>query len=200
MKLKIIRKEQQQTSNWSGGTTTQLAIFPENASYENKTFSFRLSSAKVDIEESTFTKLEGVSRDIMILDGELELIHEGRYSKKLKQFDTDQFQGDWNTKSQGKVTDFNLMTTGKNKGFISHIKLPKDNTLNLSKNIHNVIALYPFKGGINITFNNEIVNLKEKDIALLFINKSNKLEITSLNITSTENSDLIISKIYCANL
>ncbi|MDF2531255.1 MAG: hypothetical protein K0Q65_836, partial [Clostridia bacterium] len=26
--LHIIKKDQQQTSNWSGGTTTQIAIYP----------------------------------------------------------------------------------------------------------------------------------------------------------------------------
>ncbi len=163
MNIKIIKKEQQSTSNWSGGTTTQLAIFPENSSYQGKTFSFRLSSAKVDIEESTFTKLEGVSRDIMILEGELKLIHEGKYSKILKQFETDQFQGDWNTKSVGKVTDFNLMTTGSNSGFISHLNIPKNRTHQLSyAPNYNIIAIYTYKGEIEINGN---TNLKEKRIS-----------------------------------
>ena len=198
MNIKIIKKEQQSTSNWSGGTTTQLAIFPENSSYQDKTFSFRLSSAKVDIEESTFTKLEGVSRDIMILEGELELIHEGRYSKILKQFETDQFQGDWNTKSVGKVTDFNLMTTGSNSGFISHLNLPKNRTHQLSyAPNYNIIAIYTYKGEIEINGN---TNLKENELALLWID-NNELNINNpISINSIKNSDLIITKIQCFDL
>lgn len=195
MDIKIIRKEEQNTAEWSGGTTTQLYIFPEDSSYKDKTFSFRLSSAKVDVDESIFTKLEGVARDIMVLDGEMELAHEGRYSKTLKQFDTDQFQGDWNTKSKGKVTDFNLMTTGKNNGYISHMHLSKDEAREiLIPEQYNVAALYTYKGEVSVsdlTKNKEEHALKENDFAVIFVNNEQK----TINIRAGKSSDIIISKI-----
>lgn len=199
MSIKIIKRQEQQTSEWSGGTTTQLYIFPEESSYLDKTFNFRISSAKVEVEESTFTKLEGISRDIMVLDGELKLMHNGRYSKLLKQFSTEQFQGDWDTISQGKVIDFNLMTRGENKGSINHINLAKDNTsiLEVNKN-YNVIAIYPYTGEIRINYQNKVLDLEEKDMAVFFIREKNIHN--SLNITSIRNSDIIISKIKCVDL
>ena len=42
------------TSTWAGGTTTQLYLYPENGSYANRDFLFRISSATVDLEESGF--------------------------------------------------------------------------------------------------------------------------------------------------
>lgn len=108
---------EQKTSTWSGGTTTELAIFPKNALYLERNFDFRISTATVDVEKSDFTSLVGFSRFLMILDGEMELIHEtfedsnevNQYTKKLKQFDFDFFDGSWKTESIGKVRDFNVI-------------------------------------------------------------------------------------------
>ncbi|MDL2320412.1 HutD family protein [Alistipes sp. OttesenSCG-928-B03] len=109
--IKVIRKSELVTSRWSGGTTTQLAIWPEGAVYADRNFVWRVSSARVEAEESDFTPLAGVSRVIMVLDGELLLRHEGLYEKRLGRFGQDSFDGRWKTTSRGCVTDFNLMTT-----------------------------------------------------------------------------------------
>ncbi|WP_280670304.1 HutD family protein [Dysgonomonas sp. PH5-37] len=108
---KIIRREELTTSVWSGGTTTQLAIYPPDAVYGERNFVWRVSSAKVAIEESTFTPLPGIARIIMPIEGEMDLIHEGHHRASLKPFEQDSFMGDWQTRCYGKVTDFNLMTT-----------------------------------------------------------------------------------------
>ena len=66
---------------WSGGTTTELFIYPEGATYEDRNFKFRLSIATVESETSEFTPLAGVKRTLMLLHGELTLKHEGQYEK-----------------------------------------------------------------------------------------------------------------------
>ena len=38
------------TTEWSGGTTTQLAISPERAAYGDREFLWRLSSATVELD------------------------------------------------------------------------------------------------------------------------------------------------------
>lgn len=192
MDIKIIKKEEQHIAEWSGGTTTQLYIFPEDSSYKDKTFDFRLSSANVDVEESTFTKLEGVSRDIMILEGELELTHKERYTKTLKQFDTDQFEGHWDTTSKGKVTDFNLMTTNNSNGYLYHIHLNKGEYNNIiSDDQYNNIAIYSHKGDSKINILNKEYVLNENDFAI--INVSNTCP--DISIEAENSCDLIISKI-----
>ena len=87
MQITFIPKSSQIELEWSGGTTCQLFIFPEDSTYSQRDFLFRISSAKVKFPSSTFTKLTGVSRVIMILDGELKLEHEGKYTKVLKKFE-----------------------------------------------------------------------------------------------------------------
>lgn len=98
-------------SEWSGGTTTQLWIWPEGADYASRNFTWRVSSASVEAEESEFTHLPGIERCLMILDGEVTLHHEGRYEKTLGRFEQDNFSGGWHTTSHGRATDFNLMTS-----------------------------------------------------------------------------------------
>lgn len=154
--IKIIKKEELSTSKWSGGTTTQLYIYPENELYENRNFKFRISSAKVDLEESTFTKLSNIKRKIMILDGKLKLVHENHHEITLEKFDQDTFYGDWNTKSYGKVTDFNLMLNKNTDGIIEHINLENEITIDYDNNYkydNLTEVFYIVKGKINISIN-----------------------------------------------
>ncbi|MGH4138147.1 HutD/Ves family protein [Clostridium sp.] len=119
--IKIIKENQHKTSEWSGGTTTQLYIYPENSLYSERKFKWRLSSAKVEVEKSIFTSLPGISRHIMVLEGELFLEHEGHHKAALKALQQDTFSGDWTTTSFGKVTDFNLMLAQGYKGELEAI-------------------------------------------------------------------------------
>jgi environmental stress-induced protein Ves len=109
MQIKHITADSFQTTNWSGGTTTELYIYPEATTYQERNFLFRLSKATIEQEETTFTPLAGVKRSLMVLEGALTLIHEGQAPKELDKFDIENFTGDWNTRSVGKATDLNLM-------------------------------------------------------------------------------------------
>ena len=94
MEIKKIGRDACRVSSWSGGTTTELSIAPENGNYQSRDFLWRLSSATVELEESTFTPLPDVDRIILTLEGEIS---------------PHRFDGASETKSQGRVTDFNLM-------------------------------------------------------------------------------------------
>ena len=74
----VIREQDQKTSRWSGGTTTELFLHPKNGSYAESNFLFRLSSAYCQDSESVFTSLPGVKRILMVLDGRTSLCHQGK--------------------------------------------------------------------------------------------------------------------------
>jgi environmental stress-induced protein Ves len=116
MPIELIRKSQQNCATWSGGTTTQLFIYPRNETYSNLQFDFRISTATVEVETSTFTQLPGVRRTLMVLDGTMGLNHQHHHTKQLQKFDIDEFMGDWQTNSIGKCTDLNLMCRGNANG------------------------------------------------------------------------------------
>ena len=108
------------TINWASGTSTELFIYPANGNFAERNFLFRISTATVEAEESAFTFFEGITRHLMILEGNLELIHEGHYTKDLRTYDQDIFSGEWSTRSKGKVTDFNLMLKDGATGSLEH--------------------------------------------------------------------------------
>jgi environmental stress-induced protein Ves len=121
MDIEIVKVSDQIVSNWSGGSTTQLYISPKDSVLQERNFDFRISSARVEVEESDFTEFIGFDRYLMVLEGEVEIFHEGHHSKILKQFEIDQFSGDWKTSSKGKIVDFNLILKRGIKGSLRYI-------------------------------------------------------------------------------
>ena len=61
MDYQIIKAESFTTSPWNGGSTTELFIYPMTSKYTSRNFHFRLSTATVNVEESTFTSLPGTT-------------------------------------------------------------------------------------------------------------------------------------------
>ena len=101
------------TSAWSGGTTTELFIWPANANYGKRAFTFRVSSATVELAESDFTPLVGVERYITPLTGGFTLTHPGKAPVNMGPLDTPyRFSGEEATHCVGQATDFNLMLKG----------------------------------------------------------------------------------------
>ena len=131
--FKIIPPSSWTTSKWSGGTTSELLILPKDASFKKENYNLRISIATIEVEESTFTALPGVNRILTILNGELELIHEGHHTTTLKQYEQDSFLGDWRTRSIGKVRDFNVMTKNCLAEVTVHY-LSKDEAIELTAN------------------------------------------------------------------
>lgn len=72
----ITRKDEVKKRSWSGGTANQLFLFPRDADFEKKDFTCQISTATVDVEESTFTPFEGFDRVIMTTDNDLVLVHD----------------------------------------------------------------------------------------------------------------------------
>lgn len=121
--MQHIRSDKHQTTSWAGGTTTELFIWPEHTSYENRDFAFRLSTATVEVPTSTFTALPGVHRRLMVLEGSMFLEHEGHHNCQLRPFETDVFEGGWTTHSKGKCKDLNLMCRGTAAGSMRHFSM-----------------------------------------------------------------------------
>jgi len=153
----ILTKSKYKSSFWSGGTTTELFIYPHESSYLERNFQVRISSATVDIEESNFTKLPDYNRVLMILDGELEIKHQGKYNRKLSQYECDYFDGAWDTSAKGKVIDFNLMTSKSLQGEIKYHKLITHAKFTLNPLLnHKLIGVYLISGSL--------INLKDKQL------------------------------------
>jgi len=184
---RIINKDQFKISSWSGGTTTQLFIYPENSSYEARNFTWRISSATVDLEESNFTQLSDYNRILMVIKGRLILNHEGQNPVCLCELEQDKFDGNVNTTSKGKVVDFNvMMKKGSSTGKAETIKVDGKSTLTtifqdgtesgyencteVYYNIQGEIALSISESKKIILKNNEmlLIDYKNEGLPLLF--------------------------------
>jgi environmental stress-induced protein Ves len=106
--------------SWANGTSTELFVYPADGNFQTRDFTFRISTATVEAEETTFSDFSGLTRILLPLKGKLKLVHEGRYTKELNPFEQDQFDGAWNTKSKGKVKDFNVIFNKETSARVIH--------------------------------------------------------------------------------
>jgi len=168
MKIKIFKTENFKTSQWSAGSTTELFIYPKSADYQLRNFDFRLSTAKVEAEESNFTVLDGFSRKLMILEGEITIAHEGKYTRKLSKFGIDNFEGNWNTSSKGKCTDFNVMTSPQFKSKLD-CKILSANQLDKIEfdAEYSFLFVYVLSGKIDVNVDTDTNFLKQSDLFVL---------------------------------
>lgn len=143
MVIDIIKKSELQTSRWTGGTTTELFIFPKSATYKKLDFDFRISSATIEVDASTFTSLKGVQRTLMVLAGSLELMHKNRHTTVLEPFQQDAFMGDWETISRGRAVDFNVMVRDpKLSGNVQALSIECTSSITFDADQHGFIYLY----------------------------------------------------------
>ena len=113
MRILHLTQKDYKVGHWSGGSTTELFIWPEGADYATREFTFRVSSACVEIEESDFTPLPGVTRFITPLTGGFVLSHPDGKAVTMAPLDEPyRFSGEMPTHCVGKAADFNLMLKG----------------------------------------------------------------------------------------
>jgi environmental stress-induced protein Ves len=179
--MQIIKHNQQQTVDWSGGKTTQLFIYPADAHYAERNFLFRISTATVETESSTFTNLKGYQRIIMLLQGELTLTHNNEVTHHLKPFNPHLFDGAWQTNALGKVTDFNVMFKPQQNAVVEVLTLTQNQQLTLEP-FNNYVCYYLVKGKLTITRQNETENLDSKDLIVTSEEVLDALAVTETTI------------------
>lgn len=181
-KIEILRRENQIISKWSGGSTTELAIYPKESKYIDRNFDWRISTAIVEAQKTTFTNLPEYERHLMLLNGEMKLEHKNNHSTILVPFEKDVFSGSWSTESTGKGTDFNLMLNKNWRGRLEELSLKSQQVIviDVSNNEKksDFLGVYCYNGQINLEFEDDKRRvLREKDFAMMPIHKNFKLTI-----------------------
>lgn len=191
MYYKIIVSENFKSVRWSGGHTTELFIFPATADYQKRNFQFRLSTSTVETDKSDFSLLNGISRKLMVLSGHITLNHENHYSRELSEFEIDEFEGNWKTTSDGKCTDFNLMTTVELQSSLNALILEKDQNVSYNINVtFNWLFIYNFSGEVSLKISAESIRIQTGDLLILREVGGQIVEIKGI-----EHSALVISMI-----
>lgn len=182
MNVEIVKKNKQITTNWSGGTTTELYIYPKESQYANRDFTFRISSASCMNVTSTFTKLPGVNRILMVIDGHIMLIHEGHHQAILHPFDQDTFFGEWESACIGKCTDFNLMLRNNCKGTLNKcsLKMGEEKKINPS---FEKCGFYITDGLAELKDGNQSYKLENGDFVMLSQDKTDYINASIKSIS-----------------
>ena len=137
MNYYVKKEEKYSSSKWSGGITKELCIYPESSKYLDRNFTWRISSATCELEESDFTNLPAYDRVLMVLEGSVILSYNGEKTVKLDELESDSFDGGWKTKSYGKILDYNLMVRKGNEGCVDVISPKSGNESFRSEKEHN---------------------------------------------------------------
>jgi len=200
-RIGLVKKSQYKTSEWSGGTTTELLIYPGDSKYSDRSFKWRISSAKVEDPESVFTNLPGIARHIMVIEGKIVLEHENRYEKTLEPFEQDTFMGDWGTKSYGKARDFNLMLS---EGFTGGLKahfIDKGEkiviVLEAGDTEKTTNVFYVVNGNPEIEANGQEFNLEEND--LLYVTHFPGEEKRVLKLINRSGERMVVIEVVIKN-
>lgn len=168
--LRHLTKSDYILSQWSGGSTVQLAIGPEHAVYADRDFLFRISSATVTLAESDFTPLPGYDRFISVLDGSMTLTHDGGAPITLSPFQVHAFSGAASTHSVGRCTDFNLMLRrGRCTGDMACITPQTANKTPVPAG--GTVLLYCVRGKAAVTLGAETVRLLPHEAARITADK-----------------------------
>ena len=113
----LLRANDFQVSDWSGGKTKQLYLSPPTGHYGKRDFDYRLSTATVEVAESEFSDLSGFHRILMSLDHPLRLLNASQQEEKvLEPFTPYFFEGSDSITSRGTCTDFNLIYSDHYQG------------------------------------------------------------------------------------
>lgn len=181
----MIPGSERRVTNWSGGTSSEVYIWPETAEYGKRDFLFRVSTAAADTDEiSPYTDLPGVERHLLMLKGTAEVVHKNRYSMYLTPYgEVDTFDGGWETYAKGRVRDFNLMTRDGCKGSLS--VLERDTEISLDEDVTHAL-LFCGEGTANVSDSqNPGMILKAEDTLLL-------RSVRNFRISLSENSRLVL--------
>ena len=115
--ITLLKSNDFQVSDWSGGKTKQLYLSPPTGHYGKRDFDYRLSTATVELAESQFSDLSGFHRILMSLDQTLHLHNASRQEETvLAPFTPYFFEGSDSITSRGTCTDFNLIYSDHYQG------------------------------------------------------------------------------------
>lgn len=133
------RRETYPVSRWSGGSTAEIFIWPPKTEYAKRNFMFRISSATVEEEISTFTYLPGIRRILMLLHGQIRLKTDGM-TVNLKPYEQFIFNGEADTVSCGHCRDFNLMMANGCDGNLEVLDFSEQNRYNKNVDCRSLIS------------------------------------------------------------
>lgn len=211
MKIIKITADKYKVMRWAHGDSRELYIYPENSQFSERNFDWRVSTASVEMDGSTFTTLYGVKRWIMPFDSNMTLKHStaGKplYNINLKPYEPHCFKGGWDTTSGGKGKDFNLLLRNDTDGILKHLSVPAGEWVFLGEAVkeafderlgitekHATIGIYTRKADFVLTSDGDETTVLADEMVLIEYGLSDfdKVRETKILNRGTEPADLSV--------
>lgn len=180
--MKIIRAVDCRTTPWKngGGSTTEVAIEPPNASLER--FDWRISMAQV-ASDGPFSEFQGIDRTLAVISGDgLQLSIGGKPPVTLERgSDPIQFPGDVATSARllsGEITDFNVMSR---RQCFSHRLLRVQKLILSNFDDDDIAVVVSLNGESRLSSSGNAISLSHGDAAVLTRASDLCFEITPPN-------------------
>lgn len=199
--INIIPKQENIPTFWYAGMSTELTTYPDYSTFDKRDFLWRLGFARIDIPKSNFSLLPGVHRHLMVTNDKLDIEHVNQYKKTLSELEVDTFSGDFETKTFGICSVFNLMTRENYKGSLFPLIIKPNCNYKLSYSVsYNEeivsVCLYPISGSFKTQINNHKFEISTEDLLRIDCIESNSSVKFTLTSTSYELCKLAVSIIY----
>lgn len=171
--LNILRKEEYDYNEWSGGATSEILITPENADFFSGNYNLRISIATVELEASKFTKLPDTFRVLTVLEGNHQLKINNKDYQRIAPFHPISFKGDDRVKSKGKSVNFNVITKNETPFKVVVYPLEEGDIKTINNRNFQKVCLFLANGKVGI----EGVVLHYHDSVIL----DQEVNVTALN-------------------
>lgn len=111
MNIEVIKLSEYKEYEWSGGKTTEFYIHPKGVNFRDRTFNYRLSSARFTGTESKFSDFSGYQRYILPLKGCLSIQKQSESKIWLKPYESFAFSGrdEIDSENTAACEDFNFI-------------------------------------------------------------------------------------------
>lgn len=185
MQYILKRKNELNVSDWKGGSTTELFIYPQNAVYRDRNFQIRISSATIEETPSVFTLLPDYHRVLMPLSAALKLVFDKQSERILQPFEVVGFEGASQTVSYGLCTDIGIMLSSAWQGELS---VPTGGVIKCAAGFTGIYALCD---NVGITANNEKHILQKGDFILFDAESAEEINLAA----SPDKNAAVIAKI-----
>lgn len=182
------------TTQWAGGKTTELAIFPPSAVYGKRDFYWRISTATVEQPQTVFSPLPEINRMLMLLEGELALQLQAEGKRPVALHEAVAFSGGLETRSFGICRDFNLMTAKNWRGTLAYVHLEGKQALVVPERAQ-MVCCYLDAGSAKITANEQVFSLTQKELIQGTAESADPQGVKTLLLTG--NADVIFCTAGC---
>lgn len=195
------QKENQEVTDWGGGATIQLSVYPQNCSGGHLLeYIFEITSSTVIYDTTDFTQFYGYKRLLMVIEGEMTLIHGDGKTVHLGKYEYDCFDGNDKTRSMGKATDYEIVIKNDDYAELKVFEMKKSCSMPIDNmtnpNYHDCCqGIYCHMGAVTVIVNNSTYEMGQGEQLSVFYGNMKKPDIS---VQANVNS-VIINADICYN-